>query len=493
MDYLDPAKQARHRVILLVGYVLITVGIVIGALILVNQASGYGINKNGQVIQNGEVYFSSQPNPAGIYINGQLKGSTNTRLYIPGGIYRVSLARTGYNDWQRTVELNGGSVEHFDYPFLVPKNLISSKVQTYSGAPQLASQSPDRRWLLVSKPGSQTDFDLYDLKSPTKVSTAATSISLSDNLLSKSTTTSQLKLVSWADDNQRLLVEHDFDGKKEFIVIDRVNPSQSVNLNDQLSITPTALSLINKKYDQYYLYDAASQSLQTISLQSPDSKKTILEHVLAFQPYGSNTILYVTNKDAATGQVWLRMLTGSTSYNLHSLPVSAGYVLNLTQYSGTMYVAAGATNSNKVYVYQDPLGQLDAHPNSVVGPAQVLHIEQPNYVSFSDNAQFIVAENGGQFGVYDIENQKGYKYDAAGLDAPQPSASWMDGDRLTYVSGGKLQIFDYDHTNQHDLIAASSQYLPAFAPDYKYVYSLAQTSNGQTVLNQTALVLPADR
>jgi len=35
MDYLDPRKQFRHRIIIMVGYVCITVAIIIGTIVLV--------------------------------------------------------------------------------------------------------------------------------------------------------------------------------------------------------------------------------------------------------------------------------------------------------------------------------------------------------------------------------------------------------------------------------------------------------------------------
>jgi hypothetical protein len=489
MDYLDPAKQARNRVTLFIGYILVTVGIVIATIILLNQAYGFGLGKHGNLIQNGLVFFSSQPSPANLYINGKLKDTTNTRLYLPENIYKVSLSRSGYDDWQHTIEINGGSVEHYDYPFLFPKTITTTKLASYSAAPGLITQSPDRRWLLVSRPSSLTDFDLYDLKNPTK---AATLISLPANLLTKATGSEDWQFVDWADDNQHVLLQHDFDNKSEFILLDRANPEQSINLNTNLSINPTKLDLKNKKYDQYYFYDATSQNLQTASLQST-VKTTLLQHVLAYQSYEDDTLLYVTDKDAPAGEVWLRMLSNGTTYDLHTLPVSANYVLDLTGYSGTLYVAAGASSANKVYIYKDPLGQLAQTPHQAVSPIQVLSVTNPTYLSFSDNAQFIVTENSGQFGVYDIENQKGYNYKAAAPDSPQLHASWMDGDRLTYVSNDKLLIFDYDHTNQHSLVKAASQYLPVFAPDYKYVYTLAQNSSGQYDLDQTWLLAPADR
>jgi hypothetical protein len=157
-------------------------------------------------------------------------------------------------------------------------------------------------------------------------------------------------------------------------------------------------------------------------------------------------------------------------------------------------MALGDSAENKVYIYADPLGQLQAQPDQGLVPSQVLHVNAPDYVSFSANAQFIVAEGGQQFGVYDIQNTKGYSYIATEpLDAPQVHASWMDGDRLTYVSGGRLLEFDYDHINPHALMPASSPYLPAFAPDYKFVYDLAPGAAGQFNLTQTSLLAPADR
>lgn len=491
MDYLDSQKELRHRIVLLVGYVLITVGIVLTTRLLLLQAYGFGLGKNGTVIQNGLTYFSSQPNPAQIYINNQLESaSTNTRLFLPAGMYRVRLHRSGYYDWQRQIDLLGGDVQHFDYPFLIPTQLDTKKLASYDTQPGLMTQSPDHRWLLVAQPHSMTDFALFDLKNPTKAATA-TSLTLPAGLLSKATTSESWQLEEWADDNQHVVLAHVYDGKTEYILLNRSDPGQSLNLNTNLSTAPAKLTLNNKKFDRYYLY-GSDGALQTASLSNP-SPQPLLEHVLAYQSYGSNSVLYVTDNGAPAGKVLLKLQAGNQTYALRSFPAGSTYLLNLTQYNGTLYVAAGAASQNKVYIYADPIGQLQSQPKQALVPVQVLHVNAPTYLSFSDNTQFIVAEGGQQFGVYDIQNTKGYSYLASQpLDAPQAHAYWMDGDRLTYVSGGKLVEFDYDKTNAHTLMAASSNFRPAFAPDYKYVYDLAP-SGGQFGLVQTALLAPPDR
>ncbi len=492
MDFLDPAKEARHRIIMWVGYILIVAAIVIGTLILLYQANGFGLGKNGTVIQNGLVFLASQPNPANITLNGKLSThQTNARIALPANIYHVQMARDGYRPWQRIIEVEGGDVQHFDYPLLIPTKLTSKKLQSYTSPPGLATQSPDRRWLLVEKPGSMTQFNLYDLKSPTKT---VTDLNLPENLLTKGTGGEGWQLEEWADDNKHVVLQHNFDGKSEFILVDRTDAAKSQNLDNVLSASPSKLTLLDKKYDQYYLYDAKTLALQKASLSAPTAVP-VLEHVLNYQSYGKDTLLYATDSEAPAGKVLIRLRVGDQAYPARTFPAGSSYLLNLTKYSGTLYLAVGAGNLDRVYIYKDPVGQLNKLPNHALVPTQVLHVPQPNFVGFSTNAQFVMAENGNQFGVYDIENEKGYSYvTPQPIDPPQQHADWMDGDRLTYVSQGQLTMFDYDDTNQQTLIPANPAYLPAFAPNFKFLYSLSpSTVPSQTNLNQTSLLAPRDQ
>lgn len=490
MDFLDPKKQRRHTIMLMTGYLLIGIAIVIGTTILLYQSYGFGVNRRGQVIQNGLVFFSSQPNPANIYLNGTLKTQTNSRVMIPAGQYQVKLTRNGYRDWQRLVTVQGGDVQHFDYPFLIPNTLTPTSQASYTSAPGLATQSPDQRWLIIEKAGSISDFDLYDLKTPGQ---AATTISLPADLLTKATGSQSWQLVEWSNDNQHILLEHDYDGQKEYILVDRQNPDQSVNLSRTLDIKNDSLALNNKKYDQYYLFNPTSGELDTASLTAP-TPVVYLTHVLAYKSYGDRDILYATDDGADSGKTLIDLYDGTTSHPIRQVAAGTTYLLDMATYNGTPYVVVGAASENRVYIFKDPLGQLSSDNQQQPTAIRVLMVTNPSYVSFSTNAQFIVAENGTQFAVYDDQHNHMYSYKSPlDLDAPQTHASWMDGDRLTYVSGGKLQIFDYDHNNPQTLIAASPAYLPFFAPDYHYVYTVApEATTGAFDLDRTPLLTPAD-
>ena len=160
MDFFDPQKQKRHQIRLSIGYAVIGTVLLLATTILLHWAYGYGLDKEGRVIQNGLVFVSTRPEGADTYLNGKkYKDRTNTRMNLPSGQYLMELKRAGYRDWKRVLTVEGGSVERFDYPMLFPVQLDTSVVKQYHAMPVLSTESLDRRWLLVSG-AEQNKFDL---------------------------------------------------------------------------------------------------------------------------------------------------------------------------------------------------------------------------------------------------------------------------------------------------------------------------------------------
>lgn len=500
MDYLDRRKALFHHITLFTGYILIAIAIVIAALIMLYQAYGFGVTRDGSVIQKGLLFFSSQPSPADIYIDNQRKSKqTNTRMDLPAGIYNVKLTRDGYHDWQRSIEVDGGDVKHYDYPFLFPRQLNTQRVQQLEVAPKVFSQSPNKRWLVMQPSSNMADFTLYDLES---IQASPTALTLPDGVLSAPPAgqSENWLAIEWADNNNHLLLKHTFGEQYEYVLLDRNEPAKSINLSQALALNPPELVLNDRKHDQYLLFDAAKQSLQSATLKERTPKTVLQRSVLAYKTYGDDTVLYITPSPTKSRNPdnEVRLKIGSEDYLVRKLAAAgpnsnSKYLVDLTEYDGTLYVVAGSSSSSRVYVYRDPAAQRRAQPDQTPAPVQVLHVDQPNYLSFSATAQFVVAQSSNQFSVYDFENEAGYKYStSAPIDPPQTHAEWMDGHRLLYVSNGKLQVFDYDNLNQRTLVTARSGYSPAFTPDYKYLYSLTVSANNQFELQRTPMVTPSD-
>lgn len=497
MDFLDPKKQRAHMIRLIVGYVLIGVAIVIATTILLYQAYGFGIDRRGEVIQNGLVFVSSQPDAAKIYLNTKLeKETTDTKMQIAEGSYRLELQREGYHAWERDIQVKGGRVDHYTYPMLFPASLKTTTVKNYESAPALATNSPDRRWLLIQQPGSLVAFDQYDLRDPKRVIERLEQLTIPASVLSlPGDPAAAWKLAEWSNNNRHVLLEHHASGQMEYVLLDRADPQKSINLTRRLKLEPgMQLTLRDKKHDQYYLFDPAAGSVTRTTWDENADILPELTGVLAFKSYGSNVILYVTQDGAAKGQVASMLQDGDTTYKVREHPEGGPYLIDLVRYDGDWIVAAGSSAENKVYIYKNPQSFRKAGKKVLV-PLHVVKLTAPNYLAFSSNTQILMVENGNTFATYDIENERGYDFTTAEpIDAPNTHASWMDGHRIVYPSGGKLVIFDYDNINRRTLVPMTSAYGPFFDRNYRYLYTVApgDSAGREPALTSTPMLVPDD-
>src|SRR5690606_27089828 len=139
------------------------------------------------------------------------------------------------------------------YPFLIPNQFETTDVGTYDVMPTLAMQSPDRRWVLVQRPGLTYQFDVYDLNNPED---EPESIVVPPSILTNPGAPATLKLVEWSTNNRHVVVERTFDDTNEYLLLDREKPAESVNINTTFGIKPAKITLKNKRPDQFYYMEA---------------------------------------------------------------------------------------------------------------------------------------------------------------------------------------------------------------------------------------------
>lgn len=479
MDFLDPRKRRAHKIRLMVGYFLIAVAIGMATIILGYATNGFGINtKTGQVIENGLLFVNSNRGGAEIYLNGQDKNATTAaRLIIPAGDYTLTLKKPGYRDWSRSFTLLASSVDRFVYPFLLPVNPKVANLTSYDTRPTIFTQSPDRRWLLIEKTtdSGNVSFDRYDTRDLTK---PPVSVSIPAGILSdEQAQPAKLSVVEWSTDNNNVLLKHTYAGGTEYIVFNHNNPANSFNVNKVFKLNPDQVALFNKKVDQLYLYDAEAQTVQLGTVKSGSLASPMLSHVLAFKPYGTDLMTYVTDKNALPHQVQARIWNNGKTYPLYSFAVGKVYLVDAARYSGHWYYYAGSDAAGKVNIYEDPLSDIE---NSSIGhaiPTLALNVKDIKKAGFSDNAQFIEVEGGQSFGVYNIETKERYGYRLK--DPLQAPLRWMDGNRLVGASGNKILITDYDSTNQQLLVPTVDEDGGLFSQDYNHLFTFQKAKDGK--------------
>jgi len=490
MDFLDPAKKRAHIIRLFIGYGLIAIAVAITALILLYQSFGYDVDRTtGKVIQNGLLFVAAHPESASIYLNGELnKSKTDARLPIPAGQYSLELKRDGYRPWKRLITLDGGSIQRVEYPILFPEKLTTTDVQLYSSVPAMATSSLDHKWLLVQTPDSVAQFDNFDLTNPSQ---PPTTLTIPATTLTAAAGAQSLTAIEWSNDNRHLLMSHNFDGQSEFILVDREVPANSININTLTSTAPTKVTLLDKRNDQLLVYDA-----KTLVLQKYDVKaKTlvpVLQNVTSYVSSGPDFILYTSGGGTASpGLVIVRIWDGNASYDIHTYPAGTTVRLDLAQYNSNWYTAVAPSGTGRTFIYKNPHTTLKLFKNKMLVPTSILKLDEPNYVSMSGNGQFVLAEKGSKFGVYDIETDKRFYFDTKQAVAADQHTDWLDNFHLSMTIDGHLQVFDFDGANLQTLTANTFGFQPFTSRDNNTLFNIAPSVvvPGRPALTSTKLKL----
>lgn len=493
MDFLDPKAKKRHVTRLIIGYGLMAVLIGMASFLLIFRAYGFNLDRDGEVIQNGLVFVESLPDDATVKFNNKEENEkTNNRFSLPAGQYDMQINKDGYRDWRSDFSLNGGEVERFTYPLLIPSKLSSQEVKIFPTAPAFTTESPDRRWLIMNQANSLTNFLEYDLNSLTVNKPKERQFNLPAGLFTEAAGARSLELVEWSNDNEHILVKHNFTGGNEFVVIDRKKPETSININKLLGQNPSKVILRDKKFDSWYLYNAEGGLLQAANAEKVATP--LLNGVTFFKTHDDDTILYSQlQPDGKTQRVSL--LQGNDSYVVKDV-VSAAVFLEIARYDGDWYTVIGADAEQKTYIFRNPVDILKKRNGVKPIPVSILKTTGPmSQVSFSQNTRFIVTQSGQHFEIYDAEYDQLHRYDLPNKIDEGSKVVWMDGHRLLARSQNKIVIFDFDGSNIQELVGSLPAAPVSFDRDFSVLYSLNNSvaTPGKFSLFGTELRLPEDK
>lgn len=471
MDFLDDRKKRAHRNRLFIGYGLMAIAVGIATVILVFATNGYGVNPGtGKITQFGLLFVDSHPDGSELYLNGERKGTTSARMVLEENEYNLEIKREGYRSWQRNFLMEARAVERYAYPFLFPIELNPEDVRLLAPSTDMASSSPDRRWIISHNPATFSSFDVTD--TTTKENQTAV-ISIPTTILPVRPGT-KIEAVEWSTDNRHLLIRAAYEGGADFVLIDRDAPAESLNFTQHFGQAFSQVRLRDKSPNKLYVYDAAGGLLRSVDVPTKQFA-SIASGVVSFWPYENDLVLYATTDKAPSSTVIVAIQEGAQTHILRQLPVSDAYLLNVARFNGKWYFVAGTSAEGKVYVYVNPLDDLREGDDQLPDPNVLLKVDGARYVSFSANARFIGVQGGAKFAVYDAELGRQSRYDIGLPVDGATRANWMDGHRFTLLSQNKMYVFDYDGTNKQELLAAESGFEAMFDRDYNNLFTISKS------------------
>ncbi|PIQ71649.1 hypothetical protein COV87_02155, partial [Candidatus Roizmanbacteria bacterium CG11_big_fil_rev_8_21_14_0_20_37_16] len=124
---------------------------------VIAYARGYRFDIEKRLVKSiGIISATSNPKAAKIFINGELKGVTDTNLTLPPENYLVEIKKEGYTSWSKKINLKGELVVNVD-PVLFPVNPSLSPLTNLGIIKAVASDDGDKIVLIAS--GSAYLFD----------------------------------------------------------------------------------------------------------------------------------------------------------------------------------------------------------------------------------------------------------------------------------------------------------------------------------------------
>jgi hypothetical protein len=124
---------------------------------IIIYARGYRLDLEKKSLKStGIIAATSNPKAAKIYVNGELKGVTDTNLTLPPENYSIEIKKEGYTSWSKKINLKGELVINVD-PILFPINPSLSPLTNLGVINAIPTEDGDK--IVVIASGSAYLFD----------------------------------------------------------------------------------------------------------------------------------------------------------------------------------------------------------------------------------------------------------------------------------------------------------------------------------------------
>jgi hypothetical protein len=466
-----------------------SLAVIVSVTVLVFVMLGYQLNRNdGKIEQGGLVQFDSRPTGASVTVDGTSFGTrTPSKTTMTAGQHFVTMGRTGYKTWQKSISVLPGSVLWLNYTRLIPNDLKTSNVASFPSVSS-TSVSPDSKWMAIEDDAASPAIHLADLSQDIVKTTQVVLPAVSYTHPSEGKTQS-FTLVTWDPDSRYILVKHVYDDiKTEWLVVDSKDVSLTKNVTTLLDIN--ASKVIFSGENSHTLYAQIDTDVRKIDLGAATISRPIITNVAEFGLYDRSTITYTTvlNPDTKMRSVGYYDDGAEKPYVIRNFSDDGVTPLHVAfgKYFGDMYEAISYGDTTEVLKGDLP---TDTKPFTfrVISKMNVLGGAQ--HLSIVTEGRFVVAQNGGTYQVYDLELKKATTTILKGSTNVTQELPWLDNYMLWSDRDNMLRLYEFDGTNQHDIMPVAAGFSATLSPNSKYLYGIVKSSDGVYHLERVRMII----
>ncbi len=340
-------------------------------VVVILTAKGYRPNFEDKTVDiTGILVATSDPDGASVFIDGKLKTATNTTANLKPGKYLIKIAKDGYYDWEKQVEIKKEEVFKTNV-FLFPRAADLRPI-TLNGASNPVLSPDESRIAFTVASASATATGIYTLSmSGVPV---INNVNIRQIFRDNGLALSKVEGLIWSADDTQLIASQS--GKYYMLDTDKMTVSPTIISNTQLEVLKTgwqqesemkAKSQLSKLHNNLPIADFKFSPDETKILYTASASATLAAPIINLP--GSNPTPETRNLEK--GKTYVYDLKEDRNYEISSanradqisnfrwfvtsrhLVVNEGKQITVMEYDGTnksvMY--AGPFVDNYVYVW----------------------------------------------------------------------------------------------------------------------------------------------
>ncbi|MEO5950302.1 MAG: PEGA domain-containing protein [Candidatus Saccharimonadales bacterium] len=484
-----PPSKRKQLVRQVAVYTAMSVTIIVAVTALVFIMLGYDFNKkDGRIEQGGLLQFVTSPSGAEVTVDGNMLGSqTPSKSTAFTGSHYVTMSKTGYKTWQKSIDVLPGSILWLNYARLIPTTLTQKTVADFTTVSSTASSS-DNKWLAVKEDPTTPAIKLVNINSD---ATPVTTLNLPATTYTPPTTDKgqSFFIENWDQASRYIIVKHVYDTSKiEWLVVDSQDVTKTKNITLLLGID--ASKVVFSKLNNRVVFAQIGADVRQIDLDAETLSRPLISNVAEFSLSDSSTITYVTNYDTEKKirSVGYYQIGADKPYILRNfnegvLPLHVA----IASYFNENYITITYGDSVDIFKGSLPKVAIESSDLSTVasfkleGGAQWLKIE--------NSGRFVVMQNGGVYSVYDLELNKLTTTTVKSDTAISKELPWLDGYTVWNDTNGTVRLYEFDGSNQQDIMSVVPGLSVTLNPNGSYVYGFNKNAAGAYELQRTKLIL----
>jgi hypothetical protein len=463
-------------------YAVMSLAVVTIATGLVLFMMGYRLNLDDRHLQQGAlVQFGSTPGRAMVFVDGKSIGvRTPGKSSILPGEHKFEMRRDGYETWSKTVNLNPGTLTWLNYALLVPEELEVEPVYTYNNFYDSLS-SKNGREVLVQPNQAEPVFDIFDIRDDDPARNRVT-LPEEDYVKLEGSSSQSFKLVAWDDSQRHVLIQHEYNDKRDWIVLDTQEPALSRNISSEFAINLQDVQFAAPSGDVFYVL--SNNNIRRVVLSEGTISRPVASNVSEFSMYGHDRLTYVSkngDKDYVAG-VYVEGNNSGSAVRSFAGVDSAPKIVT-TEYFNENYVAVVSGNSVEIL--------SGSYPTSEDMTMNTFHVFDlgwsPDNVSFSPAGKYFVASSKDKYYSYNLEYQLDTEFT---IEGGIGSINWLNENYLWNNISDSLTIREFDGDNAHTINSVVSKSDTAITQNGRYLYSVDKDVDDGYQLQRVRLILP---